>query len=390
MKADRGSIFHFDATEVRRGMMKRRATSQQPWEGAFSPKKTRGKEKLPSTERVIPNAPVTESLSKENFPTREEMKVYITHFVMEQTGYPEEMITLDADLEGDLGIDSIKKAQLMGELNEMFCFADWTSGEDADLTLEDFPTLGHILDYMEKKKGKTETNLSVASQTPLFSEKNEESGISEPLEKTGDRDFSTPEEWKAYIVHFVMEQTGYPEEMITLDADLEGDLGIDSIKKAQLMGELNEMFCFVDLASDEDTDLTLEDFPTLGHILNYMAKKRVPKTISETEMAISAGGDSCKASPDMASPTLPTREELRAYIVNFVMEQTGYPEEMVTLDADLEGDLGIDSIKKAQLMGELNEMFCFVDLASGEDADLTLEDFPTLGHILDYMLRKKK
>ncbi len=39
--------------------------------------------------------------------------------------------------------------------------------------------------------------------------------------------------------------------------------------------------------------------------------------------------------------------------INFVIEQTGYPPEIVRLDADLEADLGIDSIKKAQLFGEL-------------------------------------
>ena len=35
--------------------------------------------------------------------------------------------------------------------------------------------------------------------------------------------------------------------------------------------------------------------------------------------------------------------------IDFVIEQTGYPREIVELDADLEADLGIDSIRKAQL-----------------------------------------
>ncbi len=45
--------------------------------------------------------------------------------------------------------------------------------------------------------------------------------------------------------------------------------------------------------------------------------------------------------------------ELESFLINFVVEQTGYPTEVVELDADLEADLGIDSIKKAQLFGEL-------------------------------------
>ncbi len=48
----------------------------------------------------------------------------------------------------------------------------------------------------------------------------------------------------------------------------------------------------------------------------------------------------------------PDAAELEKFLINFVVEQTGYPPEVVELDADLEADLGIDSIKKAQLFGE--------------------------------------
>ena len=72
---------------------------------------------------------------------------------------------------------------------------------------------------------------------------------------------------------------------------------------------------------------------------------------------------------------------LEAFLVNFVVEQTGYPPEVVELDADLESDLGIDSIKKAQLFGELQEYF---DVTPSED--LTLDDFPTLRHVVDFLM----
>ena len=56
--------------------------------------------------------------------------------------------------------------------------------------------------------------------------------------------------------------------MIELDADLEADLGIDSIKKAQLFGELQEYF---DITPTDD--LTLDDFPTLRHVMNFLAAR---------------------------------------------------------------------------------------------------------------------
>ena len=57
----------------------------------------------------------------------------------------------------------------------------------------------------------------------------------------------------------MVEQTGYPPEVVELDADLEADLGIDSIKKAQLFGELEEYF---DVQATDN--LSLDDFPTLA------------------------------------------------------------------------------------------------------------------------------
>ncbi|HBP82717.1 MAG TPA: hypothetical protein DD662_09415, partial [Planctomycetaceae bacterium] len=50
-------------------------------------------------------------------------------------------------------------------------------------------------------------------------------------------------------------------------------------------------------------------------------------------------------------------DELSEFLIDFVIEQTGYPREIVELDADLEADLGIDSIRKAQLFGEIGQKY---------------------------------
>src|SRR3546814_18940825 len=38
------------------------------------------------------------------------------------------------------------------------------------------------------------------------------------------------------LLAIVAERTGYPTEMLSLDADLEADLGIDSIKRVDILG----------------------------------------------------------------------------------------------------------------------------------------------------------
>ena len=75
-----------------------------------------------------------------------------------------------------------------------------------------------------------------------------------------------------------------------------------------------------------------------------------------------------------------TGAELQTFLIGFVVEQTGYPAEMVELDADLEADLGIDSIKKAQLFGELANEF---NVQASDD--LSLDDFPTLRHVKAFL-----
>ena len=83
-----------------------------------------------------------------------------------------------------------------------------------------------------------------------------------------------------------------------------------------------------------------------------------------------------------AAPAGDASPELEQFLVNFVVEQTGYPEEMVELDADLEADLGIDSIKKAQMFGELAEHF---EIQMNDVSEMSLDDFPTLRHVLGFL-----
>jgi NAD(P)-dependent dehydrogenase (short-subunit alcohol dehydrogenase family)/acyl carrier protein len=75
--------------------------------------------------------------------------------------------------------------------------------------------------------------------------------------------------------------------------------------------------------------------------------------------------------------------------VDFVVEQTGYPPDIVELDADLEADLGIDSIKKAQLLGEIRELFSLkaeVIRTSQSANSSTMPEFRTLREIRDSLL----
>jgi acyl transferase domain-containing protein/NAD(P)H-dependent flavin oxidoreductase YrpB (nitropropane dioxygenase family)/ABC-type nitrate/sulfonate/bicarbonate transport system substrate-binding protein/NAD(P)-dependent dehydrogenase (short-subunit alcohol dehydrogenase family) len=68
---------------------------------------------------------------------------------------------------------------------------------------------------------------------------------------------------------------------------------------------------------------------------------------------------------------IPDREELTARLVAIVSERTGYPPEMLDLDLDLEADLGIDSIKRIEILGNYQKAF---DFTANEDIALIMEE----------------
>jgi acyl carrier protein len=402
----------------------------------------------PAQPAASPAAKVGSSLSGQA------LEKFLINFVVEQTGYPEEMVEIDADLEADLGIDSIKKAQLFGELSEHF---DVQVTEE--LSLDDFPTLRHVVKFLDgapQKSAASAAPVAPAAQpqpvaapvakappapvapapvrpAPVAAvvvgvQKTPASPAPAPAASpaanvTGQLSGKALEE---FLINFVVEQTGYPTEMVELDADLEADLGIDSIKKAQLFGELSEYF-----EVQVTEELSLDDFPTLRHVLKFLdgvpqkgnlggattaakaspapaapaavapagpvvpkapvvpvaavapAARRPAVAAPVQPFAASAPPKPAVAPPKAAAapaPAAPADGDLESFLVNFVVEQTGYPTEMVELDADLEADLGIDSIKKAQLFGELSEYF---EVQVTEE--LSLDDFPTLRHVMNFL-----
>ena len=59
------------------------------------------------------------------------------------------------------------------------------------------------------------------------------------------------------ILALVVEKTGYPRDMLDLDLDLEADLGVDTVKQAELFAAIRETYNI-----PRDPNLKLRDFPT--------------------------------------------------------------------------------------------------------------------------------
>ncbi|GHF09087.1 type I polyketide synthase [Streptomyces morookaense] len=84
-----------------------------------------------------------------------------------------------------------------------------------------------------------------------------------------------------------------------------------------------------------------------------------------------------ESGPDAGQPT--EQQDIGAVLLSVVAERTGYPVEMLRLDMELEADLGIDSIKKVEILSALRRHLG--ELPQGDPAELVV--LRTLGQIAD-------
>ncbi|HJT73963.1 MAG TPA: SDR family NAD(P)-dependent oxidoreductase, partial [Chitinophaga sp.] len=157
---------------------------------------------------------------------------------------------------------------------------------------------------------------------------------------------------KRILIEVVSDKTGYPHEMLGLEMDMEADLSIDSIKRMEIIGELRtQMGGFRSSGkSDETVVEQLAGIKTLKGLLEWIA--------NNVDQPSDTGGVSLQHAIEHPATSSPeskrwTEQDIRSTILLTVSEKTGYPQDMLGLDLDLEADLSIDSIKRMEILGEL-------------------------------------
>ncbi len=178
------------------------------------------------------------------------------------------------------------------------------------------------------------------------------------------------------LLSIVSEKTGYPVETLQLDMDMEADLGIDSIKRVEILGAMQDQF--PELPRVETAELG--EMRTLEQIVSKMAASFSSQAgAGGLEVAPAAAG----TQPAPAKAPGAGVEELTQALLAIVSEKTGYPVETLELDMDMEADLGIDSIKRVEILGAMQDQF--PELPRVETAELA--EMRTLGQIIQQMSR---
>ncbi len=87
--------------------------------------------------------------------------------------------------------------------------------------------------------------------------------------------------------------------------------------------------------------------------------------------------------PVAAPEPAPVGDEITDTVVGVVSQLTGYPPELLDVDLDLEADLGVDTVKQAEIFAAIRERF-----GVARDDSLKLRDFPTLTHVIGWIRDK--
>jgi acyl carrier protein len=289
-----------------------------------------------------------------------DLEALMMAIVAEKTGYPQEMLGVQMELEADLGIDSIKRVEILSAMRERAP----NLPEVKPTELAALRTLGQIIDHMRAAGGAAlAAATAVATSTPASVAANasrESAGVGIDLENL--------------MMSIVAEKTGYPQEMLGVQMELEADLGIDSIKRVEILSAMRERA--PNLPEVKPTELAA--LRTLGQIIDHMraaggaALAAAPAAATSTRVSVAA---------DAIAESAGVGIDIENLMMSIVAEKTGYPQEMLGVQMELEADLGIDSIKRVEILSAMRERA--PNLPEVKPTELAA--LRTLGQIIDHM-----
>ena len=314
----------------------------------------------------------------------------VMQVIAEKTGYPVDMLDPDLDLEADLGIDTVKQAEMFAAIREAYDIP-----RDENLKMRDFPTLGHVAQFVYDRRPDlasakvTAFPASAASAAVPITAAVVEVQAAEnavPAKSTTATSDSAADPVREKVIQIIAEKTGYPVDMLDPDLDLEADLGVDTVKQAEMFAAIREVY---DIPRDEN--LKMRDFPTLAHTVQFVYDHR--PDLAASKGSVSTPAVAAQTAPD-SMPSLQTSavapaaaiddDAVKAKVLEIIAEKTGYPTDMLDLDLDLEADLGVDTVKQAEMFAAIREAYNIP-----RDENLKMRDFPTLAHTIKFVYDRR-
>jgi polyketide-type polyunsaturated fatty acid synthase PfaA len=165
------------------------------------------------------------------------------------------------------------------------------------------------------------------------------------------------------LFDIVSNLTGFPVEMLEPEMNIESDLGIDSIKKVEIISELEKQIPSCEGLTTE----TIGSVQTLKDICETIQTAHDKEKLSQKP----AGSASCLNDASEKKPARTARQTdsqaISSVLFDTISELTGFPVEMLEPSMNLESDLGIDSIKRVEILSRLEQALESIQTISSED-----------------------
>ncbi|MHA2282530.1 MAG: beta-ketoacyl synthase N-terminal-like domain-containing protein, partial [Promethearchaeota archaeon] len=265
----------------------------------------------------------------------------IKQIIALKTGYDPNDIEENYDLEEDLGIDTVKQAEIFGEIREK-----WNIEVDDSFNLADYRTINDIAQMLNESLDTDAISTSRVVDSP----------DNKQLEEK--------------LIQIISEKTGYDIEDIDTNFDLEEDLGIDTVKQAEIFGEMRNY-----LKIPEDTEINLAGLKNIKDIIQkiqeYLNNQNINTDlgVSQETTTTEIGGTS-----DI--------NQVNNLVKKIIADKTGYEVTDIEDSYELEEDLGIDTVKQAEIFGELR---AFYNLE--ESIEINITEIRTPSEITQFILQ---
>ncbi len=211
----------------------------------------------------------------------------------------------------------------------------------------------------------------------------------------------TPDAMLTELLAVIARRTGYEPSELDPTYELEADLGVDTVKQAEIFGEMRERHGIA-----RDDAFKLAEYPTIVKLAGYLASRVAGGGDVEPPRAVVTAP---VAAPPVAAPTLlpePTPEPVQEapvvpvqralatpaaetgstvldVLLDVVARRTGYDVAELDPTFELEADLGIDTVKQAEIFGEMRDRF-----GIGRDDGFKLADYPTIEKLAGWLQSK--
>ncbi|AUX20363.1 beta-ketoacyl synthase [Sorangium cellulosum] len=296
--------------------------------------------------------------------------------VADKTGYPVSMLGLQMELESDLGIDSIKRVEILSSVR------DRTPGlsEVDSSALAQLRTLGQVVDHLRASLPAAAPAAPAAAPAASATR----AAAAPAAEAAGAPATAAPaaSDVERIVMAVVAETTGYPAEMLGLQMELESDLGIDSIKRVEILSAVRDRTPGL---SEVDSS-ALAQLRTLGQVVDHLRASLPTAAPAAPAATPAAGATRAAAAPaaeaaGAAAAAAPAASDVERIVMAVVAETTGYPAEMLGLQMELESDLGIDSIKRVEILSAVRDR----TPGLSEVDSSALAQLRTLGQVVDHL-----